>query len=77
MAKEWIKIVDSATKFKREHLLNHAMNNWGLNKAHSVGPTSELIRSCAPKTVDEWKQFYFANAVQKKKNGIKITKDYL
>ena len=55
MNKEWI--IDSEgrnLKFKRETLLNYGMNRWGLNKAYSVGPTSELIRACAPKTFEEW-----------------------
>ncbi len=44
MAKEWI--------------LNMAMNRWGLNKKNRVGPVSEWIRECGPKTVDEWRSFY-------------------
>lgn len=77
MNKEWIKIVNGEPKFKREHLLNHAMNNWGLNKTYSVGPTSELIRACTPKELKDWERFYFKNAVQKKKNGQQITREYL
>ena len=53
------------------------MSRWGLNKAYSVGPTSELIRACAPKTFEEWEDFYFNNAKQKKKDGIRITRDYI
>jgi len=45
MAKEWI--------------LNQAMNRWGLNKKNSVGPVSELIRKCAPKKVEDWKDYYY------------------
>jgi len=78
MTKEWICGRDGQNlKFKRETLLNWAMNRWALNKAHSVGPTSELIRLCSPKTFDEWEAFYFANAVQKKRNGIKVTREYI
>lgn len=58
-------------------MLNWAMNRWALNKAHSVGPTSELIRRCSPKTFDEWETFYFDHAVQKKRNGIKVTREYI
>jgi hypothetical protein len=47
MAKEWI--------------LNQAMNRWGINKKNSVGPVSELVRKCAPKTLEEWKTYYFQN----------------
>jgi len=78
MAKEWIKGREGMNlKFKRETLLNYGMNNWGLNKAYSVGGTSELIRKCSPKAFDEWENFYFENAKQKKRNGIKITREYL
>lgn len=75
--KEWVRIVDGEPKFIREHLLNHAINNWNLNQAYSVGPTSELIRACGPKSLEEWEKFYFQNAVQKKKNGIRITREYI
>lgn len=48
--KPWIAGIDGKNiKFKHETLLNYAMNRWALNKAHSVGKTSELIRNCAPK----------------------------
>ena len=78
MAKEWIIGVKGKNlKFKREKLLNYVTNWWTLNKAHSVGPTSELIRQCSPKSFEQWEAFYFENAKQKKKNGIKITREYL
>jgi len=64
-------------KFKRETLLNYGMNRWGLNKAHSVGSTSELIRTCAPSKYEEWEQFYFMKAKQKKKRGLQITREYI
>ncbi len=47
MAKEWI--------------LNSAMNRFQLNFKRNVGPTSESIRKCSPKTLDEWREYYFAN----------------
>lgn len=78
MAKEWINGSEGKNlKFKRETLLNYGMNRWGLNKTHSVGPTSELIRKCAPSTFEEWEKFYFENAIQKKQGGIKITREYI
>ena len=46
MAKEWI--------------LNSAMNRFQLNFKRNVGPTSESIRQCEPKTIDEWREYYFA-----------------
>jgi hypothetical protein len=51
MAKEWI--------------LNSAMNRFQLNFKRNVGPTSESIRQCAPKTKDEWKDYYFKNVRSK------------
>ncbi len=78
MAKEWITGQDGRNlKFKREALLNYGMNRWGLNKAASVGPTSELIRTCSPKSFEDWETYYFNNAVQKKRKGIKITREYI
>lgn len=66
MAKEWI--------------LNSAMNRFQLNFKRNVGPTSESIRNCSPKTLDEWRDYYFANVKPKehiielgKKLYIKIT----
>lgn len=66
MAKEWI--------------LNSAMNRFQLNFKRNVGPTSESIRKCTPKTIDEWREYYFKNVKPKehieelgKKLYIKIT----
>ena len=66
MAKEWI--------------LNSAMNRFQLNFKRNVGPTSESIRKCAPKDIDEWREYYFKNVKPKehiielgKKLYIKIT----
>jgi hypothetical protein len=78
MEKEWITGSEGENlKFKRETLLNYGMNRWGLNKAHSVGLTSELIRTCAPTKYEEWEEFYFTKATQKKKDGLKITREYI
>jgi len=63
--------------FKRETLLNYGMNRWGLNKASSVGAVSELIRKCAPNKFQDWEEYYFSNASQKKRDGIKITKEFI
>lgn len=47
MAKEWI--------------LNSATNRFQLNFKRNVGSVAEEIRKCAPKTVKEWKEYYFKN----------------
>lgn len=78
MPSEWVSGREGKNlKFKRETLLNYAMNRWGLNKASSVGPTSELIRGCAPASYEQWEEYYFSHAEQKKKNGSRITRDYI
>jgi hypothetical protein len=60
MAKEWI--------------LNIATNRWGLNKKESVGPVSDWIRECAPKTLEEWREFYLKKLEEfLSKKGIKIS----
>ncbi|MEW6172585.1 MAG: MjaI family restriction endonuclease [Bacillota bacterium] len=51
MAKEWI--------------LNQANMRWGLTKKSRVGPVSELIRKCFPKSVKDWEDFYYKNAYPK------------
>ncbi|MFW5628712.1 MAG: MjaI family restriction endonuclease [Candidatus Cloacimonadaceae bacterium] len=76
--KKWHKDkIGHAYRYKREALLNYALNRWNLNYASSIGKTSELIRKCAPKQLEEWQEYYFENAVQAKKNGIRITEDYV
>jgi hypothetical protein len=66
MAKEWI--------------LNSAMNRFQLNFKRNVGPTSESIRKCSPKNLEEWREYYFINVRSKdhiadlgKKLYVKIT----
>lgn len=66
MAKEWI--------------LNSATNRFQLNFKRNVGATSEAIRTCAPKSKEEWQDYYFKNVKSEehiielgKKLYIKIT----
>lgn len=51
MAKEWI--------------LNSAMNRFQLNFKRNVGPTSESIRKCTPKSIEKWREYYFSNVRSK------------
>lgn len=51
MAKEWI--------------LNSAMNRFQFNFKKNVGPTSESIRKCSPKNLEEWREYYFSNVKSK------------
>ncbi len=59
MAKEWI--------------LNSAMNRFQLNFKRNVGPTSESIRKCSPKNLNEWREYYFSN-VKTKEHIIELGK---
>jgi hypothetical protein len=56
------------------------MNRFQLNFKRNVGATSESIRKCSPKTLDEWSEYYFKYVKPKehiielgKKLYIKIT----
>jgi len=51
MAKEWI--------------LNNVMNRFQLNFKRNVGATSENIRKCSPKPLDDWRKYYFDNVRNK------------
>ncbi len=66
MAKEWI--------------LNSAMNRFQFNFKRNIGATSESIRQCNPRTLEEWREYYFTRVRSKdqiaelgKKLYIKIT----
>ncbi len=45
----------------KEWILNSATNRFQLNFKRNVGAVSEAIRKCAPKNLEEWKQYYFKN----------------
>lgn len=45
----------------KEWLLNSAMNRFQLNFKKNVGTTSESIRKCAPKSLEEWREYYYTN----------------
>lgn len=59
MAKEWV--------------LNSATNRFQLNFKRNVGATSEEIRKCSPKSLDEWQEYYFKN-VRDKEHIIELGK---
>lgn len=48
-------------KAEKEFILNYAMNRWQLNFKKNVGPTSESIRNCNPSSLEEWRDYYYAN----------------
>jgi hypothetical protein len=43
----------------KEWILNSATNRFQLNFKRNVGAVSEAIRLCSPKTIDEWREYYF------------------
>jgi hypothetical protein len=45
----------------KEWILNSVMNRFQLNFKRNVGPTSESIRKCSPKNIEEWREYYFLN----------------
>ncbi len=45
----------------KEWILNQANMRWGLTKKNKVGPVSELIRKCSPKTLKDWEDYYLRN----------------
>ncbi len=49
----------------KEWILNTAMNRFQLNFKRNVGPTSESIRKCIPKNLEEWKEYYYKNVKSK------------
>ena len=64
----------------KEWILNSVMNRFQLNFKRNVGATSESIRKCSPKSVEEWEEYYFNKVKSKdhivglgKKLYIKIT----
>ncbi|GBC91645.1 hypothetical protein HRbin15_00099 [bacterium HR15] len=44
----------------KEWILNIAFNRWQLNRPRYVGRLLEAIRQCAPKTLQEWEEYYFS-----------------
>jgi len=45
----------------KEWILNSVTNRFQLNFKRNVGAVSEAIRKCAPKNIDEWRNYYFTN----------------
>lgn len=62
---------------KKEKVLNYACQTYQLSRPNKVGAVMALIRECQPQTIEEWENWYFANAVTAGKNNCKITKECL
>jgi hypothetical protein len=62
---------------KKEKVLNYACQTYQLSRPNKVGSVMALIRECQPKTIDDWQNWYFLNAMTNDKNSTKITKESL
>ena len=62
---------------KKEKVLNYACQTYQLSRPNKVGTVMALIRECQPKTIEEWKKWYFENAYTNSKNPTKITDESL
>ena len=62
MVKDW---KTKENKFKREWFLNRVANRFQLNFKRNVGATSESIRECQPRTLEEWREYYFSKVRSK------------
>lgn len=49
----------------KEWILNSASMRWQLTRPRNVGRVSELIRKCAPRSVEDWRNYYFGNVYPK------------
>jgi hypothetical protein len=45
----------------KEWILNQANMRWQLNRPRHVGHVAEEIRKCAPKSLEDWRKYYFNN----------------
>lgn len=62
---------------KKEKVLNYATQTYQLSRPNKVGEVMALIRECQPKSLAEWENWYFANAITKGKTETRITKEDL
>jgi hypothetical protein len=62
---------------KKEKVLNYTCQTYQLSRPNKVGAVMALIRECQPKTIEEWKKWYFKNAFTDGKKPAKITQETL
>lgn len=62
---------------KKEKVLNYTNQTYQLSRPNKVGAVMSLIRECQPKSIEEWEQWYLANACTAGKKPAKVTKDVL
>lgn len=49
----------------KEWIINQANMRWQFNRPKNVGKVSELIRKFAPKSLNEWEEYYYKNVYPK------------
>lgn len=76
MAKKEIKRY-SVDFGKKEKVLNYACQTYQLSRPNKVGTVMALIRECQPRTIEEWENWYFENAVTDGKSSLKVTEESL
>lgn len=57
----------------KERVLNYACQTYQLSRPNKVGAVMALIRECQPGSFEEWKEWYFENALTSGKNPSRIT----
>lgn len=62
---------------KKERVLNYACQTYQLSRPNKVGAVMALIRECQPSSFEEWRDWYFENAVTTGKTQVRITADSL
>lgn len=72
-----MKIYSKTFSGKKEFLLNHACQLYQLTRPNKVGEVMNLIRQCQPSSIEEWENWYFANAQTSGKTPVRISKDTL
>ncbi len=49
----------------KEWIINQANMRFQFNRPRNVGRVAELIRRCAPKSLEEWEKYYYRNVYPK------------
>lgn len=52
-------MVSGDRKYRTAALKNMVVNRFQLNQKRNVGPTSESIRECQPRSKEEWADFHY------------------
>lgn len=72
-----MKIYSMTFAGKKEFLLNHACQLYQLTRPNKVGEVMNLIRQCQPSSIEEWENWYFANAKTAGKVPVRISREMI